>query len=99
MPMIAYLTQTNEQRWVTWVASQHLSRDFLESYGVNTQYLRLIHCSDEQNALWITWEALAAGNSHMVIASPGKLTEKALKQLEHAAQLGSSQGLLLRVRA
>ncbi|MET0355254.1 MAG: hypothetical protein ABW044_00685 [Cellvibrio sp.] len=98
MPMIAFLTKSCANRWVTWIAPQHVSRDFLESFGVDTQYLRLIHCSDEQSRLWITWEALAAGNSHTVIASPGKLTEKEFKQLENAAHQGQCQGLLLRVR-
>jgi cell division inhibitor SulA len=98
MPMIAFLTKSCANRWVTWIAPQHVSREFLESFGVDTQYLRLIHCSDEQSRLWITWEALTAGNSHTVIASPGKLTEKEFKQLESAAAQGQCQGLLLRVR-
>lgn len=98
MPMIAFLTQSCVNRWVTWIAPQHLSREFLESFGVDTRYVRLIHCSDEASRLWITWEALAAGNSHTVISSPGKLTDKELKQLEGAAHQGKCQGLLLRVR-
>ena len=98
MPMIAFLTQSCVNRWVTWIAPQHLSREFLESFGVDTRYVRLIHCSDEASRLWITWEALAAGNSHTVISSPGKLTDKELKQLENAAYEGNCQGLLLRVR-
>ncbi|RYY75714.1 MAG: hypothetical protein EOO52_10080 [Gammaproteobacteria bacterium] len=98
MPMIAFLTKSCANRWVTWIAPQHVSREFLESFDVDTRYVRLIHCSDEQSRLWITWEALAAGNSHTVISSPGKLTEKELKQLESAASQGQCQGLLLRVR-
>lgn len=98
MPMIAFLTKSCADRWVTWIAPQHMSRDFLESFGVDTRFVRLIHCSDEESRLWITWEALAAGNSHTVIASPGKLTEKEFKQLEVAAAQGNCQGLLLRVR-
>lgn len=98
MPMIAFLTQSCVNRWVTWIAPQHLSREFLESFGVDTRYVRLIHCNDEASRLWITWEALAAGNSHTVISSPGKLTDKELKQLENAAYQGNCQGLLLRVR-
>lgn len=98
MPMIAFLSQSREERWVTWIAPLHLTREFLESYGVDTRYLRLIHCDDEASRLWITWEALSAGNSHTVISSPGKLTEKEFKQLEQAAYEGQCQGLLLRVR-
>lgn len=98
MPMIAFISQSCKNRWVTWIAPVHLTRDFLQSYGVDTQFLRLIHCADEARCLWITWDALAAGNSHTVIASPGKLADKELKQLEDAAFQGQCQGLLLRVR-
>ncbi|MES2675622.1 MAG: hypothetical protein V4660_15380 [Pseudomonadota bacterium] len=98
MPMIAFISQSCKNRWVTWIAPAHVTREFLHSYGVNTQFLRLIHCTDEARRLWITWEALAAGNSHTVISSPGKLTDKELKQLENAAYQGQCQGLLLRAR-
>ncbi len=98
MPMIAFISQSCKSRWVTWIAPLHVTREFLQSFGVNTNFLRLIHCSDEASRLWITWEALAAGNSHTVISSPGKLTDKELKQLENAAYQGRCQGLLLRIR-
>jgi cell division inhibitor SulA len=98
MPMIAYLSQSCKNRWVTWIAPLHVSREFLQSYGVDTRFLRLIHCDDEARRLRITWDALAAGNSHTVISSPGKLTDKEFKQLENAAYQGQSQGLLLRLR-
>ena len=98
MPMIAYITQSSKNRWVTWIAPLHVTRDFLESYGVNTHCLRLIHCCDEARRLSITDEALTAGNSHTVISSPGKLTAKELRQLEFAATKGQCQGLLLRIR-
>ena len=98
MPMIAFLSQSCKNRWVTWIAPLHVTREFLESYGVDIRFLRLIHCADETRRLWITWEALAAGNSHTVISSPGKLNDKELKQLENASYQGQCQGLLLRIR-
>lgn len=98
MPMIAYLSQHCGDRWITWIAPHNVTRQLLESFGVNTRYIRVIHCKDSQQALWVTWEALNAGNSHTVIASPGKLTDKEFLQLEVAAQSGECQGLLLRLR-
>ena len=98
LPMIAFLSNACSDRWITWIAPHNISRELLESYGVNTKYIRVIHCQNPQTLLWITWEALSAGNSHTVISSPGKLTEKELTQLELAAKAGSCQGLLLRVR-
>ncbi|HWV16036.1 MAG TPA: hypothetical protein VN030_11465 [Cellvibrio sp.] len=98
MPMIAFISQSCKNRWVTWIAPLHITRDYLEAYGVDTRFVRLIHCSDEASRLWITWESLAAGNSHTVISSPGKLTDREMKQLEAAANQGQCQGLLLRIR-
>ncbi|WP_049630028.1 cell division inhibitor SulA [Cellvibrio sp. pealriver] len=98
LPMIAFLGNACKDRWITWVAPHNISRDLLESYGVNTRYIRVIHCQDPQTLLWITWEALSAGNSHTVISSPGKLSDKELAQLEVAATKGNCRGLLLRVR-
>ena len=98
MPMIAFISHSCKDRWVTWIVPLHVTREYLESYGVDTRFLRLIHCTDESSRLWITWESLAAGNSHTVISSPGKLSEKELKQLEAAAHQGLCQGLLLRIR-
>lgn len=98
LPMIAYLSNSAKDRWITWIAPHNISKDFLESYGVNTRFIRVIHAQDTQALLWITWEALSAGNSHTVISSPGKLSDKELSQLEVAAAKGQCQGLLLRVR-
>lgn len=98
LPMIAFLSNTCNDRWITWIAPHNISRDLLESYSVNTRYIRVIHCHNPQAILWITWEALSAGNSHTVISSPGKLTDKELMQLEVAAKTGKCQGLLLRFR-
>jgi cell division inhibitor SulA len=98
LPMIAFLSNACSDRWITWIAPHNISRQLLESYGINTRYIRVIHCQNPQTLLWITWEALSAGNSHTVISSPGKLTDKELAQLELAARNGDCQGLLLRVR-
>jgi cell division inhibitor SulA len=98
LPMIAFLSNASSDRWITWIAPNNISKELLESYGVNTRYIRVIHVQDPQTRLWITWEALSAGNSHTVISSPGKLSDKELSQLEAAAARGQCQGLLLRVR-
>jgi cell division inhibitor SulA len=98
LPMIAFLSNASSDRWITWIAPHNISRELLVSYGVNTRYIRVIHAQNPQTLLWITWEALSAGNSHTVISSPGKLSDKELSQLEVAAAKGQCQGLLLRVR-
>lgn len=97
LPMLAYLSHNSGDRWITWVSPKYLSRDLLLAYGVNINCIRLIHSQDE-NPLWLIWEALASGTSNTVIASPGRLNEKELLQLEVAATKGECQGLLLRAR-
>lgn len=97
LPMLAYISNQNENRWITWIAPKYLNREVLEAYGVNTQTIRLIHCNEE-SLLWVMWEALASGTSNTVIASPGRLSEKELTQLEIAAHKGKCQGLVLRAR-
>lgn len=97
LPMLAYISNQNENRWITWIAPEYLNRELLEAYGVNTQTIRLIHCNEE-SLLWVMWEALASGTSNTVIANPGRLSEKELAQLEIAAHKGNCQGLVLRAR-
>ncbi|MEJ2418166.1 MAG: SulA-like leucine-rich domain-containing protein [Exilibacterium sp.] len=98
LPMLAHLSWQPDNRWITWIAPSGIDRQTLISYGVNTTKIRLIHTSGVENILWMTWEALAKGNSYTVISSPGKITEKAYAQLEKAAARGRAQGLLLRMR-
>lgn len=98
LPMIAFLSNSRTDRWISWISPHPIARQLLESYGVNTKLIRFIHCEDGENARWVAWEALAAGTSHTVIASPGKLNDKELNQLEQAAFKGNAQGILLRLR-
>lgn len=97
LPMIAHLSKS-EQRWLTWLSPGPIDRGLLEEYRVNLRTIRLIHAPKQSDSRWILWEALAEGNSHTVIASPGRLSDKDLKQLEAAAYKGACQGLLLRLR-
>lgn len=97
LPMIAYLSRQTSDRWITWIAPRHINRQLLEDFGVSTRCIRLIHCNDE-SSLWIIWEAMAKGNSHTVIASPGRLNERELGLLEEAARQGECQCVLLRNR-
>ncbi len=98
LPMIAFLSNACSDRWITWIAPHNISRELLESYGVDTRYIRVIYRQNPETILWVTLAALAAGNSHTVISSPGKLTDKELAQVEMAAETGGCQGLLVRVR-
>lgn len=98
LPMLAHMSNTGDARWVTWVAPPAISRESLQGYGFNLSRLRLVHTRGEEELLWVFWQALAQGNSHTVVASPGRLSEKSLIKLEQAAIEGDCQGLLIRYR-
>ncbi|UTF60942.1 cell division inhibitor SulA [Gilvimarinus sp. DA14] len=98
LPMIAHLSHQCDQRWLTWVTREPVPSHLLAQFNVDTSHLRLVHCKDDEQQLWVSWDALALGNSHTVIASPGKLNRQEFAQLERAAQLGACQGLLIRER-
>ena len=97
LPMLAYLSKQAEQRWITWVCPPPITKTLLKQFGVDTCKLRLIHTQEPGDLLWISWEALSAGNSHTVIVCADKLAEKQYRQLEQAAYKGNTQGILLRL--
>ena len=98
LPMLAHLSRGDQQRWITWISRQRLERRLLQAYGVDSAKLRLVYPTREADILWITWEALAAGNSHTVVASPGRISEQQFSQLDQAACQGEARGIMLRSR-
>lgn len=98
LPMICYLTNVQEERWVTWITDRTLDKKALMELGVNTKVFRILTCASKSDLLWVTWEALSSGTSHTVITDAGRLNETEIAQLEHAAEIGQSQGLILRHR-
>jgi cell division inhibitor SulA len=98
LPMLAHLSRTCADRWLTWIAPKGVHRDMLVDYGFDVTKLRLVHVKNAEEALWVCWDALVAGNSQTVVASPGRLSEKTVRALECAALRGNSQGLLIRYR-
>lgn len=98
LPMLAHLSHGNRDRWLTWIAPGPIDRQLLEQYGVDASQLRLIHIPSDQDSRWVIWQALAEGNSHTVIASPGLLSDREMARFEEAAQAGNCQGLMLRLR-
>lgn len=97
LPMIAHLSQQAD-RWITWVAPGPIERKLLESYGVDTNKLRIIHSQTEESTNWILWDALNNGTSHTVIGTVNKLNDQSIAHLEQAAQNGNAKALLVRYR-
>jgi len=97
LPMIAHLSRKAD-RWITWVAPGPIERQLLESYGVDTQKLRIIHSQNDESNTRILWDALNNGTSHTVIGPVSKLNDQAITHLEQAAQNGNTKALLVRYR-
>jgi len=96
LPTLGWKTHHNEQRWVTWVASQFIDKPTLEKFGVNLSSLRMIvdsHSPYSSFKLLVT--ALKNNRSSMVIASLPTLSTNELAELEEAARLGACTGLII----
>ena len=97
LPMLAHLSRDAE-RWITWICDRKIDRKNLANYGVDTDKLRIIYSDNLEDTHWILWEALNAGTSHTVIATPGQLSDDAMSHFESAASGGDSRGLFIRYR-
>jgi len=96
LPTLAWQTHHNNQRWVTWIASQFIERAMLEQYEVNLSSLRMIvdsHSSYSSYKLLLT--ALRNNRSSMVIASLPSMSATQQQELEQAAAQGDCQAIIL----
>lgn len=96
LPTLAWQTRHNNQRWVTWIASQFIEKESLEQYDVNLACLRMIvDSSNPYSSFKLLLTALSNQRSSMVIASLPGLTEQQLKELERAASSGDCHAIIL----
>jgi cell division inhibitor SulA len=98
LPSLAFLSQQNTDRWLTWLPPTTITKNMLQKYDFDFSRTRFIYPRNNEHAFWLFWEALAEGNSHMVVGAPGLLSEQKLARLEHAAAVGQCSGLILRDR-
>ncbi len=98
LPMLAHLSRQSETRWFTWIAPRGINRKVLQDFGFALDKLRIVYTANDEETLWMLWDALSMGNSDTVVASHESLSAEDLRKLELAACKGQSQGLLLRHR-
>lgn len=98
LPSLAFLSQQPSDRWLTWLPPATITKRLLQSYSFDFSRTRFVYPKTSEQAFGLFWEALAEGNSHMVVGAPGVLTEQQMVQLEHAASIGDCSGLILRDR-
>ncbi len=95
LPMLSYLSKNNCDKWLTWISSSSFNSTKLKSYAFNQSGTRLVRTATDDESLWIFWEALKIGNSHTVVADLSFLSERSRFELEQAAAIGNTQGIVL----
>jgi len=96
LPTLAWQTHHNNQRWITWIASQFIEKSMLEEYGVNLSSLRMIVDShSDYSSFKLLLTALKNNRSSMVIASLPSLSDFQHYELEQAAAQGNCQAIIL----
>ena len=98
LPMLQYLSNQHKDRWVTIISDKAVSQRWLKEQGVNVNTIRVIQAQHINDALWMTWEAVANGTSHTVIAELGVQTSTVIRELEQAADEGDCRVVLVRSR-
>lgn len=98
LPVLRHLTEQDEHRWLTVICSGGLSQHWLRQQNLNPRTLRIIRADSPESALWMTWEALANGTSHTVVAEIGQQPAQVMSELELAARQGECRALLVRGR-
>ena len=99
-PLVASCSQQSVPGWLTWITDQVPNKTLLSSLGTKTDKLLIVRVDPNADNRRIIWEALASGNSHMVIADIGfhnnLLKQEEWQAMEDAAIKGSTQGILFR---
>lgn len=85
----------SDKRWITCVTTKRISKQECESLGIDTRQLRIIRVAKSSDILWVSWEALATGNSRCVLSILESISSEESEQLRNAAILGNCHGLLL----
>lgn len=98
LPSLAFLSQQPSDRWLTWLPPTTITKQLLQNYSFDFSRTRFVYPKNSEQAFWLFCEALAEGNSHMVVGAPGALTDQQMTRLEHAADMGACSGLILRDR-
>ena len=98
LPMLAYLSQQNQNRWFTWFPPLGISKNMLAHFGFNLNNVRVVYARTETDYFSLLVKALSCGSSDTVVASVDHLSSPQFNLLEAAAKQGSCQGILVKNR-
>lgn len=95
LPMLAHISHQCTNRWLTWIAPQHISKYMLAPYGFASKKVRMIHSHCDAERIEAALRSLEIGNSEVVAACLEHLPEAARSQLERASAKGKTRGIVL----
>ncbi|WP_435275114.1 SulA-like leucine-rich domain-containing protein [Psychrobium sp. nBUS_13] len=99
--LLPTLIKLSEQgRWIVLVGAPKIGlKSLLESNGIDTSRVLLVHPKDQVDALWAMEQALMSGNSSAVLGWPGEIDNRDLKRLQLAAKRTSALTFLFKPTA
>lgn len=97
-PLLGHLSFSEDQRWVTCIGMQLLSKKDCRQFGLNRFRLLQVLPSQRCNVVEIAERALSAGKSHTVFCKAEFVLKEDLLRLEQAAARGQARCVILRSR-
>lgn len=96
--LLPTLTKLSQQgRWIVLVGAPKAGlKPLLESNGIDTSRVLLVHPKGQVDALWAMEQALMSGNSSAVLGWPGEIDNRDLKRLQLAAKRTSALTFLFK---
>ena len=99
LPMLAHLSHQAHDRWLTWIGNPPLTRIQIKQHAFSDQNLRVIKSRNDDEVLWMMWDALNNGTSSFVVGcikECAKAQDKERRLLEQACFAGSSRALIIK---
>jgi cell division inhibitor SulA len=99
LPMLTHLSYDNDQRWLTCIGPQFLSKKDCQRFQLNWQRLLQVLPNNRCAVIDLAERALAAGKSHTVVClNPVALPGADMARLERAAAAGQCRGIVIHGR-
>jgi len=99
LPVLSHLSNSGNQRWLTCIGPQLLTKKDCQQYRLNWQRLLQVLPNQRCAVIDLAERALQAGKSHTVVCVVADLlSDQHLTRLERAASAGNCQGIVIRSR-
>ncbi len=97
--LLSFASNADDQRWATFITCDPSEYLRLHQLKLNSKKFRIIYLKNKSDLLWVTWDALAAGNSHTVIIQSHldeqSMNDDVFENLNKASRIGATAGILL----